>query len=415
MSKTRYLTAREAAAQLGVKLPTLYAYVSRGLLRSEAGGASPRDRRYHAEDVARLSERQAQRRDPARAAAQALNWGTPVLESALTLITDTAVYYRGYEVTALAGQEQAEAVASLLWMGDLRTPVAALTRPWLQPERARFERRLAEARRYPVMEALHLALLWGAADDLAAYDLRPAAVAETGGRILRGLVSVAAGRPAEAGLAATLAAGWCPQRSAAAAGLFNAALILLADHELNLSAFTARCAASAGATPYRVVTAGLAALEGGRHGGSVPRAEALLAEVRTPGHARRVLRARLKRGEILPGFGHPLYPGGDPRAQALLPRVAAAFPRSPTRTLAQAVVEEAQAQAGESPNIDFALAVLARTLGLAEGLSLALFALGRTIGWVAHASEQYQSGQLIRPRAKYTGRMPPVTGGVSGD
>src|SRR5512143_3483631 len=101
MAQSRYLTAREAAKQLGVSLPTLYAYVSRGLIRSEAGEDIRRQRRYHAEDVQRLKERKEQRRDPTRATAQALHWGTPLLESTLTFINEGKLYYRGYDAIML--------------------------------------------------------------------------------------------------------------------------------------------------------------------------------------------------------------------------------------------------------------------------------------------------------------------------
>ena len=97
MAPVRYMTAKEAAALLGVKEATLYAYVSRGLIRSDAISDAPRQRLYLAEDVQKLAARKAQRRDPTKVAREALHWGTPMLESALTLITETTLYYRGYD------------------------------------------------------------------------------------------------------------------------------------------------------------------------------------------------------------------------------------------------------------------------------------------------------------------------------
>jgi citrate synthase len=210
----------------------------------------------------------------------------------------------------------------------------------------------------------------------------------------------------ENGIAQTLAQSWMPGQPSKVTRLLNAALILLADHELNVSSFTARCVASAGATPYEVVTAGLAALQGAKHGGTVNRVEALLDEIQRPANAARVLSRRLKRGDDIPGFGHRLYPGGDPRARMLLELMAETISRSPALSLSRAVIQEAKALIGEEPNSDFALAVLARLLNLPEGYGLGIFALGRTIGWLAHAIEQYQSDRIIRPRARYVGHLP---------
>src|SRR5207253_5766716 len=132
MSNARYMTAKEAAALLDVKEATLYAYVSRGLIRSAAISDAPRQRLYLAEDVQKLAERKVQRRDPAKAARDALHWGTPMLESALTLITEQALYYRGYDAVRLAQERTLEDVAALLWTGALDNAVDLFaTRPLL--------------------------------------------------------------------------------------------------------------------------------------------------------------------------------------------------------------------------------------------------------------------------------------------
>ncbi|MDP8950673.1 MAG: citrate synthase, partial [Actinomycetota bacterium] len=206
--------------------------------------------------------------------------------------------------------------------------------------------------------------------------------------------------------AEVLARGWAPGEPDAAA-LIGAALILCADHELNVSAFTARCVASSGATPYAAVTAGLAALGGTRHGGQTELVEALLREVGDGAAARSVLASRLRRGEPIPGFGHSLYPEGDPRGRELLRLAAGARPHSSDVVLSRAVSEAARELIGELPNLDLGLVTLARVLGLPPGAPLAIFALGRTIGWIGHAIEQYEDGSLIRPRARYTGEQPP--------
>ena len=198
---------------------------------------------------------------------------------------------------------------------------------------------------------------------------------------------------------------WVP-RDTGAAGLIDRALVLCADHELNVSSFTARCVASAGATPYAVVVAGLAALGGVKHGGNTERVEAFLGEIEASDDAERAVAARLRRGEAVPGFGHPLYPDGDPRAEALLAVLGGAYPGSRARQPAAEAAKAVGDLMDERPNVDFALVALARTLRLPPGAALALFALGRTVGWVGHAIEQYQADIILRPRALYVGEQP---------
>lgn len=406
MSKDRYLTARQAAEELEISLATLYAYVSRGLIRSEATGGDTRTRRYRLEDVQKLKERKEQQRNPGKVAESALHWGAPVMESALTLIANGRLFYRGHDAVHLATTHTVEQVAALLWTGALPTDPSELfetTGDALSAHGAAVRRQLADV---PAIEAFQVLLPLAAADDLAAYDLRPAAVIQTGGRILRLLAAITAEeRSLSEGIVQALQRRWRPNDPHALA-LLDAALILCADHELNVSAFTARCVASAGSTPYAVVIAGLSALQGVKHGGHSARVEALLREAGTPAGVRLALAQRLKRGEQIPGFGHPLYPDGDPRGAALLQLTSAAYPGSPAVALSQALVEQVRTLIGEHPTIDFGLATLSAALELPPGSPLTLFALGRTIGWIGHAIEQYQLDRIIRPRARYIGEQP---------
>lgn len=406
METRRYLTAPEAAAALGVSLPTLYAYVSRGLIRSEAGPeGGGRARRYRAEDVTRLQARQARRRDPEGALAETLHWGTPVLRSALTLIADGRLYYRGHEAVRLAKQNSVEQVATLLWTGDLTGGLPGLF-DGDAPIPSRCRAALPAVAHLSPLERIQALLPLLAAEDAAAFDLRPEAVARTGARLLRQAAALAVGEPSPAGgIVATLARGWRLTTPAAGA-LLNAALILSADHELNVSAFTARCVASAGSTPYAAVQAGLAALQGFRHGGNSERLEAFLTDAAGAPNARAVIARWLRRGERLPGFGHPLYPEGDPRGRALLLAISGSLPNAPGTRLALALADAGQAVLGQQPTLDLGLAAVARALALPPGSALGLFALGRTIGWIGHAIEQYGDDRLIRPRAHYVGPGP---------
>jgi citrate synthase len=151
---------------------------------------------------------------------------------------------------------------------------------------------------------------------------------------------------------------------------------------------------------------GLAALQGVKHGKATEHVEAFLQEARSPAGVAKVMTSRLRRGEKIPGFGHPLYPEGDPRGKALLELVATMFPKSPTVAMARAATDEAFKLLGERPSIDFGLVILARALNLPSGGALTLFAIGRTIGWIGHAIEQYQRDRIIRPRARYIGERP---------
>nr|WP_243399336.1 citrate synthase [Leptospira ellisii] len=189
--------------------------------------------------------------------------------------------------------------------------------------------------------------------------------------------------------------------------LIEAALILSADHELNVSSFTARCVASSDASLYQAVVAGLGALSGNRHGLLTEKAIELLEEYdpkrKDP---KSLLVEKLKRGETIPGFGHPFYKNGDPRAKKLTELSESFFPKNREFLSAKILLEEAVRLLGDYPTIDAGLALVCRTLKLPKGAGLALFAIGRCAGWIAHSMEQYASDRLIRPRARYVGILP---------
>jgi citrate synthase len=403
MREERYLSAGRAAEELGVSLATLYAYVSRGMVRSEAVQGKRRNRRYRAEDVRRLKERKERRRDPDGVVEGALHWGTPVLESGITLIDGGGLYYRGRDVVDLAGEKSIEEVAALIWTGN-EAMAPALFPPEMSGPSRLIRNVVDSVTGLTPVEVFQVLLPVAVAEDPAAYDLRPGAVARTGARILRLMTDVAAEESAP-GLATTLQRGWSPD-SPGAVDLLGSALVFCVDHELPVSTFAARCVASSEATPYAVVLAGLAALGGVKHGGEIELVEAFLREVEDAGDARAVISARLRRGERIPGFGHSLYPEGDPRGAGLLRLTAGAYPESMAVALSDTVAGEMVRLMDEHPTVDFALATVARTLELPPGGAVALFALGRTVGWIGHAIEQYRSGSLIRPRARYVGEQP---------
>jgi citrate synthase len=389
MTEFDLLTARQAADRLGIKLDTLYAYVSRGRLQSVNLPGS-RERRYRVEDVgALLAARKGER--PARnTGSEAL---TPVIGSSICLIENGRLFYRGKDAIRLSEEATLEDVATLLWRAEESADLHA-DRPDAFP---------GDISAYGLIERCQISLATVADGDLPAVDLTRTGVIRTGRRILRVLAaSVALLPPLPEPVHRRLAAAW--RLDQAGAEILRRCLVLIADHELNASTFVVRCVASTGATPYAVVSAALSALSGRRHGGASARAEALFAELARGDDAMTVMAGRLARGEDLPGFGQFLYPAGDPRAATILAAI--------TRTLpdARALIESATAAGtrltGRHPNVDFALAAAATALALPRNAALALFILGRTVGWIAHAIEQYESGILIRPRARYLGPRP---------
>ena len=394
-SPSTSVSAAEASRTLGVTRATLYAYVSRGLIRSEPGTSATRERRYAREDIDRLKRRSEERRDPDKVASHALQWGMPVLESAITLIAGGRLYYRGHDAVALSKEQSVDAVASLIWTGTLEG-----ARPTPKPSRGRRPSLKAE----PFIVRAQSTLALASAEDPRAFDLRPEGVAETGWRILDLVVDVAAPGAKESTIDATLARAWGAR--SAGQDVIRAAMILCADHELNVSAFTARCVASASSHPYAVVVAGLAALEGIKHGGSTARVETMLGSLRRERSLRGALMDRLRQGQKIDGFGHPLYRSGDPRAIALLAMLEERFPKSSELKFVKDLARVAESLTGEKPNLDFSLGSVSRVLGLPSMSGLTLFAIGRTIGWIGHAIEQYTLNQIIRPRAKYVGSPP---------
>jgi citrate synthase len=385
------LTARQTADRLGVKLDTLYAYVSRGRLRSVMVPGT-RERRYRSEDVeallgARLGARAAAHTSEAEGSMSAIG-------SSICLIEGGRFYYRGQDAVRLSHRAMLEDIARLLWLAEAQPESADPVRPGRSGNAAPIS---------GLIERCQARLIALADEDLAALDLTRSRVIRTGWRILRELTGcVAPTLPGPEPIHRRLAAAW--KLDEAGADLIRRCLVLLADHEFNASTFVARCVASTGATPYAAVTAALSALSGDRHGGETARAEGLLRELLEGDDPMAVMAGRLARGERLPGFGQPLYPEGDPRATAILAVLAQTIPE--TGALVAKASETGQRLIGRRPNVDFALAAAAIGLGLPRSAALGLFVIGRTVGWIAHAIEQYESGVLIRPRARYLGPRP---------
>jgi citrate synthase len=398
----RTMSASEVAEELGVSLSTVYSYVSRGFLRSEAIAGS-RERRYLAEDVVRL-KRRGRRREGSGGSSMSIAAESFQVESSITLIQDGGIWYRGRDVLALARTASVGEVASLLWTGDVKNVSDLFScRPPVPEE---WERVGATVRDLSRVDAFQVALPVVAEADPAAYHIRPDAVARSGARILQLLTAVAARTEeiAVSGIAETLQANWAP-KNPKATGLLRTALILCADQGVDITSFTARCIASAGSSPYAVVGGALASLQGVRHGGVMARIAAILAEVDRPAEAEAVVQGRLQRGDSVAGFGQPWFPAGDPRAAMLLEQLALAARGSRELKRIESIVEAGDRILGERPTLEFALVATSHALELPEDAPLTLLALGRSIGWIAHAIEQYSRAEPIRPEGHYDGRQ----------
>jgi len=415
----RHVGAAEASRILGVKLETLYAYASRGLVRSVPAERG-RARRYAVADLAILRARHDARSGHGPVAAAALRWGEPVLDSSISAIGAHGPMYRGTSAIELAERGATiEDAAHLLWnagdtaRGAWRCDSLGVSASRLSAIAPR------DARPLDVIAILVPAL---AATDRDRFGATDESEHARGRALVRRMAASVALRRGPAAVdhalgAETIAAliGRALLGRARRAGPANrevvraidAALVLSADHELNASTFAARVAASTGADLYACVGAALATLSGPKHGGSSDRIEALVGEARRPERAREIVRERARRGEGIPGFGHPLYLRGDPRAAFLIDLVRAlagsARRASPALATLLALVDAMHESGAERAALDVALVAVAMALRLPPGSASVLFAIGRSVGWIAHVIEQRHAGYLVRPRARYVG------------
>ncbi|ODT86147.1 citrate synthase [Phenylobacterium sp. SCN 70-31] len=384
MSSPDWIAAEDARDRLGVRPQTLYAYVSRGRVAVRPDPQDPRRSLYRAADIDALAERKSRSRKLSDVAAGAIAWGEPVLASEITTVQGGRLYYRGRDAIRLAETETLEAVARLLRGGH----GAALKRT----------ERPAPPVAGDMATRAYLALAKRAAADPPAVGRAPLALAVEAATLMDVLADAVAGEVMGGAIHNRLALAWGQGPGGAGADLIRRILVLVADHELNASAFAARVAASTGASLSAAALAGLSTLSGPRHGGATNAVRRFAAEAAEAG-PRAAVAARLQDERALPGFGHNLYPDGDPRAAALLDRFA------PPPGLAR-LAETTRAVAGLAPNVDFALVAACEHLGLPSDAPFALFAVARCAGWIAHAIEQGQSAGLIRPRARYVGPEP---------
>lgn len=373
---TRYVGASEAARQLGVRRETLYAYVSRGLIARRVA-VDGRTSLYSTDDLDALAGRSRRRVVEPRPSLD-VQIGTSV-----ATLDEDGVRYRGHDVATLARTCTFEQVAELLWTGDLTSPRRGRA-AWPEPDGAdvRLVTRAARAVRSHGVPALLAAA--NALDAATPAGDAPAVAA----RRLLGLAPVAlGGGPAGGRLAERLAACWSPAPTGAAglAPVVERALVLLADHELATSTLAVRLAGSVRANAYAAFAAGLGVIRGPLHGGAAAGAVELLAESRREGAAAAVAR-RLDGGERLPGFGHKIYAGDDPRLAPLLEAVDTLPDPDGRAATVHEVIAAASGRLVRRPNVDLGLAALLFVAGLPADTPI--FAVARIAGFAAHLAEE---------------------------
>ncbi|MFF4607494.1 citrate synthase [Streptomyces sp. NPDC001339] len=399
----RRLTTREAADRLGVKPETVYAYVSRGQLTSRRA-ADGRGSTFDPKEVEALARRGG-RREPSGPA------GELAFRTGITLIDGGRCYFRGVDATELAAHYRYEEVAEWLWTGELHRGVHFTAPPDALSAARRAVRALPE--HCGQMDQLRAALIAAAAADPLRFDLSEEAVLGTARSLIPTLVDalppVGTAHRGAGRLAWRLWSKLTAQTpDDASLRVLDAALVLLIDHDLAVSTVAVRVAASARAHPYAIVSAGFGALDGTLHGAASGLAHRMLLDVLDRGSAAAVVADHLRAGRRVPGLGHRVYPGEDPRARALFALLEDVPQARPALGAAREVISTAARHTELHANIDLALAVLTVATGMPAEAGETVFALARTVGWIAHALEEYaERPARVRPTGQYTGPRPP--------
>ncbi|AMU10939.1 citrate synthase [Burkholderia cenocepacia] len=377
-----WITLTEAARRLGVRAQTVYAYASRGSIAVMQDPDDPRKSLYRAEDVVALCRKKQVGRKRAALAASTIFGAEPCIYSGITTFSKGRAWYRGRDSIELADTATLEETAALLWQAtepvSFDAPVIVLP-PGERDRQCAFTMLATLAHGHSTLGRLDSALHIEAGQLVA-------------------IVSRAFGAHDDAGASPLhthqrLAAGW--GLDSHGADLLRRAMVLVADHEITSSAFAARITASTGASLAGCLLTGLATLSGPLHGDASGRVRAVFDDVQRLG-AERVVDHHLKSAIPIPGFGHHLYPDGDPRAAALLARL------DPPTELAH-FVDKVTTLTGQRPTIDVALAMLSVQLQLPRDAAFGLFSIARSVGLLAHCIEQLRVGKVIRPRSRYTG------------
>jgi citrate synthase len=401
LDTSQWITAEEAANRLRVKRETIYAYVSRGRLASRRSDDG-RGRVLDPADVDRLAFR-------SRSARKSAPEG---IESAITLIQDGSVFYRGRPAAELATSWTFERVADHLW-GAGSQP----TQAW-EPSSAVVDIYQRVAAVLP-STALPVDMLRIAGACMAAFDppepaLTPQILVATTKRFiatvlhavpaLSELEDIPKGGPR---LAALLWSRLNPRPpSANELSMLNSAMIMLADHDVARSTVSIRIAARAGLDAGGLIRLGMDSEGGPVKGVASLAIESFLHNLTSSDAVDVALMRRLKQGEPVPGFGHPVYPDHDPRADLILDWLRRAAQDRARLATVDEVIRNQLSRGLQPPNAGFALAAMTYVTGMVPGAGETIFVMSRSAGWIAHAIEVLELGPLERGHSTYTGSVP---------
>lgn len=388
-----YLTAEEAARELGVSVGTLYAYVSRKGIRTERTPGA-RERLYWKTDV--LAARSRRGGGPVTPAPDGVS-----RESALTFIAEHGPYYRGRSAVELAETMTVEEVAGLLWGVDPK--IVFSERLPNVPEN--YAALMALVDSASAVDRSTVMLPFIEAANPRAFDLSPAGMAATGADLLRFLAAILtrdAGPSADPlhlylGRRLGLSDDWTD--------LARRLLVLSADHGLASGTYAVRAVASVGVSPFRSALAGLTISSGRRTSfGRYDSLGRLLKDISVCADPASLIVSRLREGDRLPGFGFSPLPQGDPRATALFQRLDEICDDDVGYRRLKIAIATMDENSGLKP--DFALTTMFATQRMNMDPRDSLFFIGRAIGWVAHSIEQYQTGEIERSASAYVGELP---------
>ena len=373
-----WIDRETALGVLAVKPQTLYAYVSRGRIKSKAHPDDPRASLYSEADISALVQARRRGRSRSDIASAAIAWGDPVMETRITTVRSGKLIYRGQDATNLAEDATLEEIAALLWEVD--------SIPLAKAPKSDLSETTGKSRAMAFLAAR-------AASDIPMAGRTHASYVGDGAELMAGFARAVSGTKGRGMFHQRLARLW--QLDPIGTDLLRRALVLVADHELNPSTFAARIAASTGAPLAACALSGCAVLAGPRHGEASARALSYLKAARRDGPKQALIQLAETQA-IIPATGHPLYPDGDPRAKALLKWMN--LPSDLKRA-----IQSAEQESQQNANVDMALAAMCLALDLPDDAPFLIFASGRLVGWIAHAIEQALSGEFIRPRAHYSG------------
>lgn len=369
----------EVCSQLGVRPQTIYAYVSRGKLEVMPDPADTRRSLYRAEDVAGLAKRKQAGRKHETLATNTLFGAEPSIPTSISAFIRQRLVYRGKDAVDMAQTASLEEAAQWLWNAEQAVDFSSTLRVSSPGRVAAFTALAGMAATGHSTHGRMTRVLHGECQSLVGQ-----------------LANAFGAQPGKPPLHLRFAQAW--KQPAPVAERLRMAMVLLVDHELTSSAFAARIAASTGASLPACLLSGLTTLSGPLHGDASGRVKALFDDVERLGEDQ-VIAHYLSTGLPLAGFGHHLYPDGDPRAAALLAQF------EPPEVIAR-FIEKATQLTGLPPNIDVALAALVAHHRLPEDAAFGLFATARSIGLLAHSLEQLSVAQVIRPRGRYVGAVP---------